>query len=484
MKRMQSKEDIIKDQYMKTLTCFLQDSTLYDCLSINNQVTVIDQSFSLYDVFNVFIDTHVDEVLFWNPDVAYYDGVFTQTDLIRIILKCYQNILNGVPNVWGNSKIQVQPIMEEEDEDRATPVHQIQLIGQEQINKLLIDLQTISVRDWFNSYGESLHQSSLVQADMADNLNDAMKKILKQGVTRIVVIDTESRIIVGILQQKDILAFLVKGFSQYFHLQLSQKSHRIEVYHEKNPQSEQHELEINYFSDRILQLNDKLPFDTNVYDVFYKLIYVFKRNAIPIVDNNNKYLGLIDRRDFLFILKYQAYDMLNRPAIDLLNFIKIEKKKFAGFCICNKELFQMKQTLKEVVENLLLSSRGSLVCLNENQEPIATLQILSQSASISVSNTLTKEQAQIKITQDFKQFLNTLNEKFLLPQKFTMCYCYEAKDRVINLACPIDYHLFLDRLYSFKIESFPLLQIISLEQDVFSSQKMIKEAEEWQENHF
>ncbi|CAD8072782.1 unnamed protein product [Paramecium primaurelia] len=376
LKRMQSKEDIIKDQYMKTLTCFLQDSTLYDCLSINNQVSVIDQSFSLFDVFNVFIETHIDEVLFWNPDVAYYDGVFTQTDLIRIILKCYQNIINGIPNVWGNSKNQVQPIMEEEDEDRtSTPVNKTQAIGQEQINKLLIDLKTISVRDWFNSYGENLHQSSLVQADMADNLNDAMKKILKQGVTRIVVIDTETRVIVGILQQKDILAFLVKGFSQYFHLQLSQKSHKIEVRNENQQQSEQHELEINYFSDRILQLNDKLSFDTNVYEVFYKLIYVFKRNAIPIVDANNQYLGLIDRRDFQFILKYQVYDMLNRQAIDLLNFIRIEKSKYAGFCICNKELFHMKQTVKEVVENLLLSSRGSLVCLNENKEPISTLQM-------------------------------------------------------------------------------------------------------------
>lgn len=28
---------------------------------------------------------------------------------------------------------------------------------------------------------------------------------------------------------------------------------------------------------------------------------------------------------------------LNRPAIDLLNFIKIEKTKYAGFWICNKE---------------------------------------------------------------------------------------------------------------------------------------------------
>ncbi|CAK79617.1 unnamed protein product (macronuclear) [Paramecium tetraurelia] len=376
LKRMQSKEDIIKDQYMKTLTFFLQDSTLYDCLSINNQVSVIDQSFSLFDVFNVFIETHIDEVLFWNPDVAYYDGVFTQTDLIRIILKCYQNTLNGIPNVWGNNKNQVQPIIEEEDEDRtSTPVNNTQAIGQEQINKFLIDLKTISVRDWFNSYGENLHQSNLVQADMADNLNDAIKKILKQGVTRIVVIDSESRVIVGILQQKDILAFLVKGFSQYFHLQLSQKSQKIEVRNENQQPSEQHELEISYFSEGILQLKDKLPFDTNVYDVFYKLIYVFKRNAIPIVDANNQYLGLIDRRDFLFILKYQVYDMLNKQAIDLLNFIRIEKSKCAGFCICNKELFHMKQTVKEVVENLLLSSRGSLVCLNENKEPISTLQM-------------------------------------------------------------------------------------------------------------
>ncbi|CAK90952.1 unnamed protein product (macronuclear) [Paramecium tetraurelia] len=105
----------------------------------------------------------------------------------------------------------------------------------------------------------------------------------------------------------------------------------------------------------------------------------------------------------------------------------------------------------------------------------------SQAAAISVYNTITKEQAQIKITQDFKQFLNSLNEKFQLPQKFTMCYCYEVKDRVIYLACPIDYYLFLDRLQPLKNENFPLLQIIQLEQDEFVSQEMIKEAEEWQE---
>ena len=100
---------------------------------------------------------------------------------------------------------------------------------------------------------------------MGENLNDAMKKILKQGVTRIVVIDNESKMIVGILQQKDILAFLVKGFSQYFHLQLSQKVHPVEM-KEERPASEQHELEINYFGDRILSLNAKMSFDATVFE--------------------------------------------------------------------------------------------------------------------------------------------------------------------------------------------------------------------------
>lgn len=74
------------------------ESSLYDCLSINNQVTVVDQQFSLLDVFKVFIENHIDEVLFWNPDVANYDGVFTHTDLIKVALKCYSNVLLGIPN--------------------------------------------------------------------------------------------------------------------------------------------------------------------------------------------------------------------------------------------------------------------------------------------------------------------------------------------------------------------------------------------------
>lgn len=53
---------------------------------------------SIFDVFKIFIDSHVDEVLFWNQDIGYYDGVFTHTDLIKTTLKCYYNVLYGIPN--------------------------------------------------------------------------------------------------------------------------------------------------------------------------------------------------------------------------------------------------------------------------------------------------------------------------------------------------------------------------------------------------
>ncbi|CAK56093.1 unnamed protein product (macronuclear) [Paramecium tetraurelia] len=104
-----------------------------------------------------------------------------------------------------------------------------------------------------------------------------------------------------------------------------------------------------------------------------------------------------------------------------------------------------------------------------------------QSATIPVYNTITKEQANIKIASDFKMFLNALNERFQLPQKFTMCYCFNIKDRVTYLACPIDYYLFLDRVQKLKTNNYPILQIVKLELHQFVSKEMIKDVEEWQE---
>ncbi|CAD8180081.1 unnamed protein product [Paramecium pentaurelia] len=364
-----SKEDLLKEEYVTTLTYFLRDSSVYDCLSINNQVSVVDMTLSLFDTFKIFIDSHVDEVLFWNQEIANYDGVFTQTDLIKTVLKCYYNVLYEIPNIWATNNIAAIIEMENEDESYS-PIKRT-IYGRltiDQFNQLLQDFKNISIKAWFNSVGENLHQNCLIKAELDENLNDVCQKFITENITRIIVIEKESKMVAGIIQQKDILSFLVKGFNQYFALKKQQNKIT-------TTNHEQHELQMEYFKEEAQKLKQSLPADIPVYDLFYKLIYIYKRNTIAIVDKNNKYLGLIDRRDFLFILKYQMFDILASTAEKFLSLIKTEDSKYLAYYIRNKQQFTFNQTIKQVVENLLLSPRGSLVCLDNEQRLISIFQI-------------------------------------------------------------------------------------------------------------
>ncbi|CAD8093413.1 unnamed protein product [Paramecium primaurelia] len=366
-----SKEDLLKEEYVTTLTYFLRDSSVYDCLSINNQVSVVDMSLSLFDTFKIFIDSHVDEVLFWNQEIANYDGVFTQTDLIKTVLKCYYNVLYDIPNIWTTNNIKA--IIEIENEEESYSPIKRTIFGRltiDQFNQLLQDFKNISIKAWFNSIGENLHQNCLIKAELDENLNDVCQKFITENITRIIVIEKESKMISGIIQQKDILSFLVKGFSQYFAL----KKHQNKTTN-TNHHHEQHELQMEYFKDQVTQLQYTLPAHIPVYDLFYKLIYIYKRNTIAIVDQNNKYLGLIDRRDFLFILKYQMFDILASTTEKFLSLIKTEDSKYLAYYIRNKQQFSFNQTIKQVVENLLLSPRGSLVCLDNEQRVVSIFEI-------------------------------------------------------------------------------------------------------------
>ncbi|CAD8081136.1 unnamed protein product [Paramecium primaurelia] len=364
-----SKEDLLKEEYVTTLTYFLRDSSVYDCLSINNQVSVVDMTLSLFDTFKIFIDSHVDEVLFWNQEIANYDGVFTQTDLIKTVLKCYYNVLYEIPNIWATNNIAAIIEMENEDESYS-PIKRT-IYGRltiDQFNQLLQDFKNISIKAWFNSVGENLHQNCLIKAELDENLNDVCQKFITENITRIIVIEKESKMVAGIIQQKDILSFLVKGFNQYFALKKQQNK-------TTTTNHEQHELQMEYFKEEAQKLKYSLPADIPVYDLFYKLIYIYKRNTIAIVDKNNKYLGLIDRRDFLFIIKYQMFDILASTAEKFLSLIKTEDSKYLAYYIRNKQQFTFNQTIKQVVENLLLSPRGSLVCLDNEQRLISIFQI-------------------------------------------------------------------------------------------------------------
>ena len=51
----------------------------------------MDQTFTCWEVFQIFIEDNIEETLFWNSDISNYDGVFTHSDLIKVLLKLYEN---------------------------------------------------------------------------------------------------------------------------------------------------------------------------------------------------------------------------------------------------------------------------------------------------------------------------------------------------------------------------------------------------------
>jgi hypothetical protein len=74
---------------------------------------------------------------------------------------------------------------------------------------------------------------------MDERLHDACRKLIFSNIHRIIVVDNDSRMLVGTIQQRDILVFLIKGFSQYFtdFIAMSPNQER----------EQQHKLEMGYF---------------------------------------------------------------------------------------------------------------------------------------------------------------------------------------------------------------------------------------------
>jgi 5'-AMP-activated protein kinase regulatory gamma subunit len=47
-------------------------------------------------VIKIFKEESIDEVIFWNSDISNYDGMFTYTDIIKVVLRFYKNAVNNV----------------------------------------------------------------------------------------------------------------------------------------------------------------------------------------------------------------------------------------------------------------------------------------------------------------------------------------------------------------------------------------------------
>ncbi|CAD8131831.1 unnamed protein product [Paramecium octaurelia] len=229
-------------KYKDTITQFLKDNNLYDCLAHHNQLVVMDQTFTCWEVFYIFVEENIEETLFWNSDVSNYDGVFTHSDLIKVLLKLYENAFNNKSSLQQSGPL--FNVIEEESEDQEEIIQkkQSQKLPPSELNddqklRLIYEMKTISIKQWNRIVKDDLQSSGFVQGRNDERLYDACVKIVKSGNSRLFVIDPETLMFQGVIHQKDILSFLIKGFTQYLGAVLKQQNNILS----------QHQLSIKAF---------------------------------------------------------------------------------------------------------------------------------------------------------------------------------------------------------------------------------------------
>ena len=47
-------------------------------------------------MIRIFVEDSIEEAVFWNSDISNYDGMFTYTDIIKVILRFYKNAVDNL----------------------------------------------------------------------------------------------------------------------------------------------------------------------------------------------------------------------------------------------------------------------------------------------------------------------------------------------------------------------------------------------------
>ncbi|EGR31361.1 zinc finger lsd1 subclass family protein, putative, partial [Ichthyophthirius multifiliis] len=252
------------ESYRNSIHAFLNENKVYDCLPKNSQVVVIDKNFSCLEAINLVVKNDFEEALIWNQDTAQFDGIITYSDIVNIILKGYKNV-----------------VLEQNQQNHK--------------QTLLKDLQKLNVRGWLRVLNQEKYEyKKLITVNLEAPLQEACTKMIEQKIHRILVIDNESQLVVGILTYKDILLFLVRNLTQDFNNDSYNNSYDLQIQSiSKQVNSNQHVLSFNY--------ND------STYNCFDTMMNKWKISSVPITGENNVYKGLIHRRDIVFIWKNQDF---------------------------------------------------------------------------------------------------------------------------------------------------------------------------------
>ena len=179
------------------------------------------------------------------------------------------------------------------------------------VERLIMELKNINIRTWQSLVAENVNfidihniiynptlfikilwrTHKLIISLLEDKVLNTCIKMKKQRLHRIAMYDKESQLIVGTLTQKDILLFLIKNYTHEKEKLLNETLENIQ--------------DINIIKNVIC-----VKYSDNVSHSFESLLQ-YRISSIPVVDANDRYLGMILKKDMYYIIKNANFSIVN-----------------------------------------------------------------------------------------------------------------------------------------------------------------------------
>ncbi|KRX02079.1 hypothetical protein PPERSA_03141 [Pseudocohnilembus persalinus] len=378
----------MKENYRSSIHYFLKENKVYDCLPKNSQVIVVDRQFSVYETIELIIKNDYEESIIWNSDQSKFDGIITYTDIAQIILQFYKEVTtNGKAFLQRKGSFQQEIEMEGIDEDQLMHSNSMQKSGSEPVfqknftirekslfnnafefpfipsqhsEPFIFQLKNYSIRQWFRYLSnEESDSKDLITTSLESILQDVSQKMNQKNVHRVIVVDKDSDLVVGVLNYRDILLFLIRNLTKDID--------------DQSNSSNEYDLPISYLTRSFSKLFPKLfsvKINESTYKAFHAMIHDYQVSSIPVVDEYNKYKGIIYKRDIRFIWRTKNFQILGKPVSEFLEFIAIEKQKYKSTSLGTPTDFQLSETVRQVVEKCMLAPGNRLICVDQDSGQI------------------------------------------------------------------------------------------------------------------
>eukprot|EP01016_Furgasonia_blochmanni_P040785 TRINITY_DN5228_c0_g1_i1.p1 TRINITY_DN5228_c0_g1~~TRINITY_DN5228_c0_g1_i1.p1 ORF type:complete len:299 (+),score=52.73 TRINITY_DN5228_c0_g1_i1:257-1153(+) len=208
------------------------------------------------------------------------------------------------------------------------------------------NLRSISFKQWYNplSIDFAYKPHYMIMTSVDDSLYKSIDKMGKERLHRCIVIDKESQTIIGSITHKDILLFAIKN------LDAKETMLNLKIKDMGNLGLSEDIVGISYMS--------------TVFDAMNTMI-IRRWSSIPVVNEMNQFLGFVMKRDILFVLEDERYDMLTQTNDWFLQYIANTRSAKSKLMYEGADRYHPEESIRVVAEKIIFAPGNRLVYLDD-----------------------------------------------------------------------------------------------------------------------